>query len=79
MVVILFFCGKKVVYNVLKGWLLDVEFVFIDLVYYIVLIVDIFYVRVEEVFKLFEFFCCLNFFVGIIKYLLIGIRKRSGN
>lgn len=60
----LFLCGEKDIYNVLREWLLDVEFVFIDLVYYIRLIVDICYVKVDDVFKLFELLCCLNLLVG---------------
>lgn len=71
--------GKKAVYNVLKGWLPDAAFVSTDLVHHTVPTVDIFYVKVEEALKLPELLSCLNSFVGIIKYPLTGIRKRSGD
>ena len=71
--------GKKAVYNVLKGWLPDAEFVSTDLVHHTVPTVDIFYVKVEEVLKLPELLRCLNSFVGITKYPLTGIGKRSSD
>lgn len=71
--------GKKAVYNVLKGWLPDAAFVSTDLVHHTVPTVDIFYVKVEEALKLLELLSCLNSFVGIIKYPLTGIGKRSSD
>ena len=71
--------GKKAVYNVLKGWLPDAEFVSTDLVHHTVPTVDIFYVKVEEVLKLPELLRCLNSFVGITKFPLTGIEKRSSD
>lgn len=69
--------GKKAVYNVLKEWLPDAEFVTTDLVHHTVPTVDIFYVRVEEALKLPELMRCLNSLVGIIKYPFTGANKRS--
>lgn len=68
--------GKKAVYNVLKGWLPDAEFVSTDLVHHTVPTVDIFYAKVEEALKLPELLRCLNSLVGIIKYPLTGMGKR---
>lgn len=69
--------GKKAVYNVLKEWLPDAEFVSTDLVHHTVPTVDIFYVKVEEALKLPELLRCLNSLVGIIKYSLPAAEKRS--
>jgi len=69
--------GKKSVYNVLKGWLPDAEFVSTELVHHTVPTVEIFYVKVEEALKLPELLRCLNSLVGIIKYPLTGMGKRS--
>ena len=71
--------GKKAVYNVLKGWLPDAEFVSTELVHHTVPTVDIFYVKVEEVLKLPELLGCLNSLVGIIKYPLTDMGKRSSD
>lgn len=71
--------GKKAVYNVLKEWLPDAEFVSTDLVHHTVPTVDIFYVKVEEALKLPELLRCLNSLVGIIKYPLTATGKRSNN
>ena len=71
--------GKKAVYNVLKGWLPDAEFVSTDLVHHTVPTVDIFYVKVDEALKLPQLLRCLNSFVGIVKYPLTGIEKRSSD
>ena len=69
--------GKKAVYNVLKGWLPDAEFVSTDLVHHTVPTVEIFYVKVEEALKLPELLCCLNSLIGRIKYPLTGLGRRS--
>ena len=69
--------GKKAVYNVLKEWLPDAEFVFTDLVHHTVRTVEIFYVKVDEILKLPELLRCLNSLVGFIKYPLTGLGKRS--
>lgn len=67
--------GKKAVYNVLKGWLPDAEFVSTDLVHHTVQTVEIFYVKVNEALKLPELLRCLNSLVGFIKYPLTGLGK----
>ena len=69
--------GKNAVYNVLKGWLPDAEFVSTELVHHTVPTVDIFYVKVEEALKLPELLRCLNSLVSIVKYPLTGMEKRS--
>ena len=71
--------GKKAVYNVLRGWLPDAEFVTTDLVHHTVPTVDIFYVKVEEALKLPELLRCLNSLVGIVKYPLTGMGNRSSD
>ena len=71
--------GKKAVYNVLKGWLPDAEFVSTDMAHHTVPTVDIFYVKVEEALKLPELLRCLNSFVVITKYPLTGTGKRSSD
>lgn len=69
--------GKKDIYNVLKEWLPYAEFVSTALVHHTVPTVDIFYVKVEEALKLPELLRCLNSLVGLIKYPLNNIGKRS--
>ncbi|KAJ7384913.1 hypothetical protein OS493_018600 [Desmophyllum pertusum] len=71
--------GKKAIYNVLKDWLPDAEFVSTDLVHHTVPTVDIFYVKVEEALKLPELLRCLNSLVGLIKYPLTTTGKRSND
>ena len=69
--------GKKAIYNVLKGWLPDAEFVTTDLAHHTVPTVDIYYVKVGEALKLPELLRCLNSLVGSIKYSLSGAEMRS--
>jgi len=71
--------GKKAVYNVLRRWLPEAEFVSTELVHHTVPTVDIFYVKVQEALKLPELLRCLNSFVGIIKYPLTGMGKKSSD
>lgn len=56
--------------------MLEVEYVFIDLVYYFVFIVGIFYVWVCEFGKLLELLCCFNVLVGVVKCLVVNDKKK---
>ena len=62
--------GPKSVFNVLKEWMPDAEFVSTDLAHHTVPTVGIFYVSVREADKLPELLRCLNALVGIIEYPL---------
>ena len=72
--------GEKDIYNVLREWLPDAEFVSTDLAHHTVPTVDICYVKVEDALKLPELLRCLNSLAGSIRYPLSNIgRAKNGN